>query len=1734
MDLEGTDFRAVDVFRRVSRVSFCYYSDAEARELSVKRLTRVNAFDDLGRPVPSGLYDASLGPTSYTGGACSTCGLPYNTCPGHFGHIELPVPLVHPLLARDLLALLKASCWHCARFKHLQRTKRLLLARLRFEQVEEVECAEFVHSYRLVSSHKVYGGVLTPQSVEEQSGSLNIAERVLRKLVKDAPSILSRALEGVDPQDQAACDAAILSAAEKIWCSFRKKGRYNETPPSNGWNATVSELLLAGKSVSKCPNCGEKDKAISLGDNGSFYFGKSKSPEAILGSIQLEQYVKRLWDSERDLLDIVFGLAGNAQRKNAPPLDHTLFFVRSVLVPPSRFRPSAAYGNTGLAAEHPQNIFFERILLAIESLIGLKATLDDSSADLDVVSPNMKGRKSSSSRSRSLKTEAALCVSEMQLALNNLYDSPGDVNSKSISAPGIRQQLETKQGLFRMHLMGKRVNFSCRSVIGPDVFLDTNEVGIPESFAKLLTVPESVTPENVDRLRRAVLNGPDKYPGANAVEDWNRNGLLQTVRFRSSEHRRLLHSQSKLLLRNVHAGSLEKSIAKKNHAAIAGDPHGQISHNSDFDGQILLPKRVLRHLRTGDTVLFNRQPTLHRVSMMAHKVRILPDDRTIRFHYANCRSYNADFDGDEMNVHVPQDDIAKSEANELMLSDRHYVAPTSGAPIRDLIQDHILSAALLSNRDCFFPIEVFCQLLFAATERMMSGRYASDAKQYAVPAPAIFRPQMLWTGKQLFSAILNIVRGSRPGLYLESRSRVKADVIGAEESKVLVREGELLSGVLDKNAFGASKHGLVHAVQELYGNDAAGAFLSAVGRLCTAFLRIHGHTTGVDDLVLNDDAEQMRRNLLTEKLTLVSEEATCMLQEAFAAEERSHLDTSYPILEQTNIASSVHVLEKILRSSGAVAEGRLDAAMTAKLNTLSSEVNRLIPAGLPKKFPRNGFALMTDTGAKGSTVNSSQISCLLGSTIMEGRRVPRMGGSGATLPCFAPYDAAPNAGGFVASRFLTGISPHEFFFHAMAGREGLLDTSLKTANSGYLQRCLVKHLEGVHLHYDSTIRDSDGSVLQFRYGDDGLDPCRASWLSQRLEWQIDNMHALNLALNMDTGDEEASDIHAKHRPRDFDGEERPDSYPGISTSVVSTRFRESVDSALKKYSGDANKRMKSFLYRRYAKACAEPGDPVGVIAAQSVGEPSTQMTLNTFHHAGSESKHVTLGIPRLREILMTAAKYPKTPSMTLPILKSLGARGAREMSKRFSNVAFSDILEKICIKEGGISYAAALGGVAVRKYSIVLHLLDERSYSEELGFGVDRVKHTAKNLVTRLHGLFTREIKRLSKLEESASRHGAPSQRARDAQVIVNETDIEELSNDVSKDIEDTQQNGNPRITGSTRDALVEDDAQSDILMDDDDESEDDRSDMDDFADDAGFDSDGEKRADIDVPDTNETSPKDGKSVRWARSETRNTAEGHRTENTLGSPITSAVERAVGSSIIKSTGQSSAGTEMDEDGGSSASSSQGLVGNVIVSKAGRTVEFAWNLPQERMGQLRITELILEAAESVKLAHVDGISRCFTEELSLTGTEPDLAVTTEGSNLVAAIKLGDGLLDLNSVQTNDLYGILQMYGVEALRTALIRELKKIFEAYGIDVDVRHLSLIADYMTAHGGYRGFNRGAMSNVPSVFQQMSFETTMQFMSKAVKVGRSDRVLNNPSVSISLGEVCPGGTGAFDLLSAA
>ena len=295
-------------------------------------------------------------------------------------------------------------------------------------------------------------------------------------------------------------------------------------------------------------------------------------------------------------------------------------------------------------------------------------------------------------------------------------------------------------------------------------------------------------------------------------------------------------------------------------------------------------------------------------------------------------------------------------------------------------------------------------------------------------------------------------------------------------------DGELLSGVLDKSAFGASDFGLVHSVYELYGADIAGKLLGILSRLFTKYLQHRAFTCRMDDLALTPDGNAKRTALLAKGVNLGTEGAM----------------ENFPVLKNTPPEEKPAVLrsllEDVLRDDSKMAG--LDVTVKGKLAKLTKSIaDAVMPHGLLRQFPHNHMQAMTVSGAKGSAVNAQQISCALGQQELEGRRVPVMV-SGKTLPSFKPFETRAIAGGYVASRFLTGVKPQEFFFHCMAGREGLIDTAVKTSRSGYLQRCLIKHLEGIRVHYDNTVRGSDSAVYQFNYGGDSLDVTKQKHLTQ--------------------------------------------------------------------------------------------------------------------------------------------------------------------------------------------------------------------------------------------------------------------------------------------------------------------------------------------------------------------------------------------------------------------------------------------------------------------------------------------------------------------------------------------------------------------------------------------------------------------------------------------------------------
>ncbi|OIR58589.1 MAG: DNA-directed RNA polymerase III subunit RPC1 [Amphiamblys sp. WSBS2006] len=709
-----------------------------------------------------------------------------------------------------------------------------------------------------------------------------------------------------------------------------------------------------------------------------------------------------------------------------------------------------------------------------------------------------------------LQTQCCLYIN------SNLPGVQSALKAKVDKGAGIIQRLSGKRGRFRGNLSGKRADFTSRTVISPDPNLRIGEVGVPFHVAKILTYPEKVTETNCEKMRRLVENGIDVHPGANYIQ--KKNGVKIYLKYGK---------------KNIIAGKLE-----------AGDV-------------------VERHLQTGDIVLFNRQPSLHRMSIMAHRAVVLPHN-TFRFNPCECSPFNADFDGDEMNIHFPQTVGAMAEAKTLLGTTKNIISPRSGQVVISPLQDIITAVYLLTSKDVFYTREEF---------GCVCGMF-SDGKRHAVyPRAAVVSPKELWTGKQVIGALLRLGAGPVP-VFLETRTRsfgsCNKDIFHPIEGYFVMHGGDIMQGRLDKTIVGgdAKETSMVYHLEKEMGGEYAAECLSRLARLAARWLSEIGFSVGIEDV------------MSTEKMKHWKGE---MIKEGYRKCEGLALDT---------------------------ADGN-EGEIRQTLNKIREDMGRLCVEQLARTNPLN---IMQECGSKGSKINIAQMVGCVGQQVFGGERV-RGGYTRKTLSQF-PDTSSPSSCGFVRNSFYDGLTPTEFFFHAVSGREGLVDTAVKTAETGYMQRRLMKVLEDFCVQYDGTVRDSEGTLVQYRYGEDGTDPMETEYKS----------HPINFA----TMEKKIARIQGS-----------PLTKTQKSRTVQNTKekYNECFFTRLSEWASKSELntgQLRAALEtadRKYDRSRSEPGTPCGAIAGQSIGEPGTQMTLKTFHFAGVASMNITQGVPRLKEII---------------------------------------------------------------------------------------------------------------------------------------------------------------------------------------------------------------------------------------------------------------------------------------------------------------------------------------------------------------------------------------------------------------------------------------------------------------------------------------------------------------------
>eukprot|EP00536_Pseudo-nitzschia_multiseries_P015005 jgi/Psemu1/262607/estExt_Genewise1Plus.C_8030002 len=1248
--------------------------------------------------------------------------------------------------------------------------------------------------------------------------------------------------------------------------------------------------------------------------------------------------------------------------------------VQVLPVPPLHVRPSVSVGG-GAASEDDLT---HQLVNVVKSNIALSNAIQNGEPNIIVE-----------------QFEQALQHNVAAFMNNELRGMPQVTQRSGRPLKTLQQRLKGKEGRLRGNLMGKRVDFSARTVITADPNLGIHQVGVPRSVAMNLTVPDRVTAFNIHELSQLVANGPTTHPGAKHIirNDGTRIDL------------RYVKNKSELLL---------------------------------APGWI-----VERQLRDDDVILFNRQPSLHKMSIMGHRVKVL-DWSTFRLNLSCTSPYNADFDGDEMNLHVPQSIAARTEAELMMLSPRVVVSGQSNRPVMGIVQDSLIAVQKMTKRNCFIHKDLTFNMLMWV--KNWNGR---------IPIPAICKPVELWTGKQLLGMILpkiNLHAKANTGPPVGDDGKRMPNTFNAYDNKVTILEGELIEGIIDKKTIGKSMDGLIHTAWLDQGHEETARFMNQVQQLVNHWVLQSSFSIGACDAVADmKTMKEIEATINKAKLQVLD----LVRQGQLGKQGNLEIQPGRTMME-----SFEQLVNKVL-------------------NTARDHAGKSAQSSLDET---NSVKAMVSAGSKGSFINISQIIACVGQQNVEGKRIP-YGFKKRTLPHFSKDDLGPESRGFVENSYLRGLTPQEFFFHAMGGREGLIDTACKTAETGYIQRRLVKAMETVMARYDGTVRTSGGQIVQFLYGEDGMD---AVWIERQdfdsltlAKEEFEDRYVLNTTASDFGFDEQnvpflESDVMEQCRTdpevqllldkeaetlredqavlrivmanREAGRESDESSYaPGNVKRVIQNALRQfqidrgqtsdlhpktiiaRVGDLLDRLGvvvGDdplsieaqnnattlyrilirgmlASKRvLKQFrlseaalnwvigeVETRFHKAKVNPGEMVGVLAAQSIGEPATQMTLNTFHYAGVSAKNVTLGVPRLKEII-NVAKTPKTPGLTVYLAEEFS--GDRQVAELVVSMLEFTVLKDI-VKRTEIWYDPDI------KNSVVMQdrewVKDYYDFAEKTEDDINKMSSWVLRLELDKDIVFVKKIQ-MSEI-------------------------VKEVENEYGEDLN----------------VEVSDDNAEDLVV--------------------------RIRIVNDLP----YNPNSG------------------AVDEAGNPIE---EVEVG----------------QED-------------DVFL---------------KRLEKSLLSSLKLRGIDHVKKVFMrGGAKRTVWDDDKGFGTRNEWVLETDGTNLMGV--LGVDYIDPARTISNDIVEVFVSLGIEGVRGALLSELRNVISFDGSYVNYRHLASLVDVMTMQGHLMAIDRHGINRVDTgPLLRASFEETVDMLMDAA-LHAEEEVLKGVTENIMLGQLPRVGTGDMELL---
>jgi DNA-directed RNA polymerase II subunit RPB1 len=1164
----------------IDKVSFGIYTNEEIKKLSTVEIRDPKMYDK-GVPRRNGLNDTRLGTIDHRI-KCSTCFNNLTDCVGHYGHIDLVEPFYHYFFFKYIHKFLKFICFWCGRL--LLKPNALTKPNFNLNNIKSptplcLLCNLPQPKYRL---NKQAVKIVVNWSNSSLS-KLSPMERLIAnkpfspKVAYEKLSLMNDdeiKLIGMDPDNRHPKDLIITALLVPPPC-VRPTIMVTESSKTKGQDDLTKKLIEVIKHNNKAIKI--KNKLINLKEMFEINYGviDDLTYDYIHQDVELLNIIKNI----NGFLDNTSTFSLKNKNKN-----YKQFFIK---------------------------IGFKKLMMLNRKCLDNKNSV---TMTLNTIRNNTKTVSDLIAESNALYNEYTKELTKIQFYIANYFDS--EVNNNLSYTNGtkkkksIKNRLKGKGGRVRYNIMGKRVDFSARTVITPGSYLDIDEVGIPIIIALKLTIPEVVNKHNITELMNVISIGYNKIGGAMYIEDTTTKKKIN-----------LQYKQTK------------KQINLK---------EGLIIH---------------RYLKDGDYVIFNRQPSLHKESMMAHRVKIV-EGKTFRLNLSVTSPYNADFDGDEMNIHVPQSLESKAELSELLSVNKQLLSSQNNKPNIGVVQDGLVSGYILTDRNTFIEREDFMQLL-------MNIKYPLK-KTFKLPPPAIMYKKngilkQYWTGKQLISSIIPNINMNKCVGNMGSDS---INNLYLRDDTIIIRNGELLVGQLSKSSIGKSSGSLIQIIANDKNSTAASHFLSDIQRLLNDWILMYGFSVGIKDCLISEDSEKKVNNLL---------------KESFKQINKYNKTIDNKNIYKTTIDEYVHKITQ---------------------NMLSAVGNIVQPTDKYKEF-QNRLLIMQKSGSKGSPINIAQICGFVGQQCVNGRRI-NQDLRGKSLPNFKQGCLSPESHGFVCNSYITGLNPNEFFFHAQAGREGLVDTAVKTSTTGYIQRKINKTMESYKITYNQLITNDNGYIINFIYGGDGFDPSKLekinlhflSYDDQKIEQMYDEIEVDNLKQLRDQCRFEKHTIYEKdidiaiyspisinrllikicsYKSSHITNIQSPINYVKIYKkilnlskriqnytdftnniyiiasiqSLLSIKFLKSLNLPAKFYkkSGPFDKIL-TYIFIKFEQSLISPGTMVGSLAAESISEPCTQLTLNTFHFAGVAAKNVTLGVPRIKELIDNIKKI-KTPNGTI-------------------------------------------------------------------------------------------------------------------------------------------------------------------------------------------------------------------------------------------------------------------------------------------------------------------------------------------------------------------------------------------------------------------------------------------------------------------------------------------------------